>query len=261
MDSFVPWIRQHTGWLYVQIYENHLFFFDFWSLTHLWSGFVVFAFLLSRKYRHPWWLLVCFLTFYEVVEISMLYISLHVFNPETIKDQVTDILVGIFGALLAYLLVRQKARRQFDFFRLLDFEAFLVAETFSFLWVNRPYFFFVEPVPSDPLSVTNYLWRILPGYLLLRIYGWYKQKNAGVVSCVMVFAMAYFALYLFTGLVAGIYGSIPFVPVEGVEMLPDFNVSYFHFQLCYPFLVIISYEWLSRTFEKATQYHLTARKH
>ena len=30
----------------------------------------------------------------EIAEILMLYVSLHVFNPETIKDQFTDIFVG-----------------------------------------------------------------------------------------------------------------------------------------------------------------------
>ena len=44
----------------------------------------------------------------EIAEILMLYVSLHVFNPETIKDQFTDIFVGILGGLFGYLFTYQK---------------------------------------------------------------------------------------------------------------------------------------------------------
>ena len=108
MDHIVIWIKQHTGWLYVKIYENQFFFFDLWSFAHLCSGFVVFILLLMLGYRRPWIWLAIYLSIYEGVEMAMLYLSLHIFQPETIKDQVTDVLVGMFGGLLSYLFVNQK---------------------------------------------------------------------------------------------------------------------------------------------------------
>ena len=58
-EQLVLWIRDQTGWLYHQVYQNQLFFFDLWSLAHLWSGFVLFSILLAIKVKYPWlWLFV-----------------------------------------------------------------------------------------------------------------------------------------------------------------------------------------------------------
>jgi hypothetical protein len=92
MRTIVELINKNGDWLYVKLFENPIFFFDFWSLVHFWSGGILLTIILTKGYRNKWSILFSLLLFYEIVEISMLYVSLNVFLPETIKDQFTDIL-------------------------------------------------------------------------------------------------------------------------------------------------------------------------
>lgn len=251
MDHFVIWIKQHTGWLYVKIYENQFFFLDFWSIAHLWSGFILFILLLALRYRHPWIWLTIYLSIYEIVELAMLYLSLHVFLPETIKDQVTDILVGIFGGLLSYLFINQKYINKITLFEKIDTEALIVAMTISFLWVDRSQFFFFQPEGANPLSVFNYLWRLLLGYLLLRIYASYRRIGGNVTNGLLVFLMAYYVLFILTGFLSEYFTFNQFLNVLSVEKSGPFNSSFFIYQLWFPFLAILLYGWTRYLIAKA----------
>ncbi len=252
MDHLVIWVKEHSGWLYVQIYENQFFFLDFWSLAHLWSGFVLFTILLTFRHRHPWLWLIIYLSIYEIFEIAMLYLSLHIFLPETIKDQLTDLVVGIIGGLLSYLFVRQKAKGRFAFFDKIDIEALFVAETMSFLWVDRVQFFFFQP-ESNPLSVHNYLWRIILGYLLIRIYAVFIKIDGKVLYGLLVFMMAYFSLFIFSGFLLDNYSFHMLFDLKPDREIAPFNLSFFLYQLCYPFSAILFYEWIHTIFKKSAQ--------
>jgi len=100
MRTFVESINTNCDWLYVKIFENPLFFFDFWSLLHFWNGGVLLTIISIAGYRNKWKILFSILLIYEIVEISMIYFSLDVFLPETIKDQFTDLFVGMSGGYL-----------------------------------------------------------------------------------------------------------------------------------------------------------------
>jgi hypothetical protein len=100
MRTIVELINTNCDWLYVKIFENPIFFFDFWSFVHFWSGGILLTIILAARCRHKWSILFSILLSYEIVEISMLYISLNVFLPETIKDQFTDLFVGMSGGYL-----------------------------------------------------------------------------------------------------------------------------------------------------------------
>ena len=246
MENFVIWIKHHSGWLYEKIYENQFFFIDYWSFAHLWSGFVLFTMLLSLRKRNPFLWLLIYLSFYEIFEIAMLYLSLHVFQPETIKDQFTDIFVGMIGGILSYLYINQKANNRNTFFEKIDIEALFVAETISFLWVDRSQFFFFQPEGAVPLSVLNYLWRILLGYLLLRIYACNRRIDRNVSNGLQVFLLAYFTLFILTGFQLGIY---TFSKIFNIH----FNTSFFVYQMCYPFITILFYEGICYIFESAAK--------
>ncbi len=88
--------------MYTVLYRSPWFFFDLWSLNHFFSGMLVI--FLARRYRigdrARWTILMALLLGWEALEILFLYISVHVFLPETIPDQFTDIVVGVLGALL-----------------------------------------------------------------------------------------------------------------------------------------------------------------
>jgi hypothetical protein len=250
MDHFVIQIRQDTSWLYNQIYENQFFFIDFWSLCHLWSGFVFFAILLTVKCKHPWKWLIVFLSLYEIIEISMIYISLHVFNPETIKDQFTDILVGILGGILFYLLAKQKAKKTSTFFEKVDIESIFVAETLSFLSIGSSQFFFFQPDKEDALSFVNYLWRILLCYIILRIYVSFKRISQNSGRGLLVLTMGYFVLYILSGVLTGSYAYHDLLELFFGDMRSQFKGSYLLYQLCFPFLVILFYEAIFLIFNK-----------
>lgn len=251
MDHIVTGIKHHTAWLYNQIYENHYFFIDLWSIVHCWSGFVVFTLLLVLHYKRPWMWLVIYLTTYEIVEILMLYVSLHIFNPETIKDQFTDIFVGIFGGLLSYLFAYQKSRIKFSIIRDIGFEALFVAMTFAFLWVGQPYFFFFESAENDPFSLTTFFQRLLFVYLLLRLYCSHKSLEDKVWNRWVVFTLTYFVLNILLAFFAGIYTFEGSIDLSIADKLLLFNSSIFVFQLWFPFLAIMSYEVIYLVLDKS----------
>jgi hypothetical protein len=123
----------HTGWLYTRVHENPLFFFDLWSLVHFWSGFVLMSALTRLAPRRAWLLLGVVLTGWELLELLFIYAALGIFLPETLKDQCTDVLVGLLGGGLCLQVLRWQAgsvRRQHVV------AALLVALTLPFLWVG-----------------------------------------------------------------------------------------------------------------------------
>jgi hypothetical protein len=103
-------ILSHTGWLYTKLFEGPFFFFDLWSLAHLYSGFLVMLVLRALHVRRPWTWLVSLLVAYELLELAFIYVAFHAFRPETLKDQGTDILVGMAGAWVTTALVRRGER-------------------------------------------------------------------------------------------------------------------------------------------------------
>ncbi|MFO0665028.1 MAG: hypothetical protein U0174_13830 [Polyangiaceae bacterium] len=99
-------LLERTGWLYTKLYEGPLFFFDLWSLAHLFSGFFLMLVLRATHQRHAFWKLTAMLLGYELLELLFIYVAFHAFRPETLKDQVTDIVVGWTGGLVATALFR-----------------------------------------------------------------------------------------------------------------------------------------------------------
>lgn len=95
-----------TAWLYTKLYEGPLFFLDLWSLVHLSSGFLLMLALRAGRSRRPFLALTAVLLAYELLELAFIFVAFHAFRPETLKDQLTDIVVGWAGAALAMAVVR-----------------------------------------------------------------------------------------------------------------------------------------------------------
>lgn len=119
------------------MYQNQYFFFDLWSLVHLWNGFVLFVFFKSVNARKPFTKLLLVLFIYEIVEILIPYFALGIIRPETFKDQFTDIIVGMTGGGIgAFILKSTSVSNPHHLFRLKLFIIFLASVTYSFLWVG-----------------------------------------------------------------------------------------------------------------------------
>jgi glycopeptide antibiotics resistance protein len=105
MDTFL----EYTDWLYTVIYENHFFFFDYWSIVHFISGFLIFMALNKIKIKSKFATLFILLVAYEIIELIIREIGYQVFRPEFLIDQVTDLWVGMLGGLLGYFIIKIKS--------------------------------------------------------------------------------------------------------------------------------------------------------
>lgn len=139
MKEIVEAINHNTEWLYFKIFENKIFFIDLWSIIHFVTGMLLIL-LIDRLFsKNKWILLLFFLFSYEVVEISIRYVALNIFLPETIKDQFTDLIVGTLGSTIFYNLLLFTYRRKIQNsnsmlveYQIIFFGSFSIA----FIWVG-----------------------------------------------------------------------------------------------------------------------------
>lgn len=140
MKGIVEFINSNSDWLYIKIFENQIFFFDFWSFIHFWSGGVLITVISCSKLKRKWILLFACLLFYELVEIATLYLALNVFRPETIKDQLMDIFVGMAGGYLFDKWIRYFSSNRKQSGKVFQnpslYIALFTAITIAFLWVG-----------------------------------------------------------------------------------------------------------------------------
>ncbi len=127
----------YTSWLYTKVYQNHYFFFDLWSLVHLWIGFVLVAFFASIKVQRILAKLFIVLFLYAVVKIMILYFVWGIINPDTFKDQFADIIIGMMGGGIGLVILNYTfVSNPRHVFRLKLLTIFLTSITYSFLWVG-----------------------------------------------------------------------------------------------------------------------------
>ena len=112
MDRLFHGFLQQTDWLYTKVYENNFFFIDYWTFPHLWSGLVVFYLLAAAGKKHKVFWLIFLITLYEIGEILLEIIALNIFKPETLKDKLSDVVVGISGGLIAYAILKWGSRNE-----------------------------------------------------------------------------------------------------------------------------------------------------
>lgn len=201
MELLRYWYYDRFDWLYTRIYENQFFFFDYWSFVHLWSGFVLFVIIIYYKKSNPFLYQIFFLVIYELGEILFRYLLFKIIEPETFKDQITDIVIGFIGGVVCfYLIVNEKLiiieikRKYFDLFTI-----FFVSITISFLWVGfYGYKYNVSFLNTPGINVTTWiLWTI--GLILCSFtYKQLKEKlNSRWKSISIVYILYIPLLFLF----------------------------------------------------------------
>jgi hypothetical protein len=135
MDLYHSFIEA-TGILYTKVFVSRFFFFDLWSINHLWSGFMLYLILSGLMIKKPFTVILICLFGYEVFEISLTYFATNIFIPEIIKDQFTDIFIGLTGSFIGFLFLSN-----YDYlmnrFRIVLQNAFIffISMSFSFLWL------------------------------------------------------------------------------------------------------------------------------
>jgi len=135
MDLYHRFIEA-TGILYTKVFVGRFFFFDLWSINHMWTGFMLYLILSALRIKKPFTVILACLFGYEVFEISLTYFATSIFIPEIIKDQFTDIFIGLTGSFAGFLFVSN-----YDFlisrFHNVVQNAFIffISMSFSFLWL------------------------------------------------------------------------------------------------------------------------------
>lgn len=180
MYGMVNWIKENTAWLYTKIYESPVFFFDYWSMVHLYSGISLFILLTSLKIRNRWTWLSIILFSYEVMEITLGYVALNIFEPETIKDQFTDIGVGYLGGFIGQYLLKEKNIFHSVFNKKIDYRhivAVHAALTIAFLWVGNYGYQYNQPLLNSPgLNWYAFLLWFIGLVTYLTVYSFYFKN-------------------------------------------------------------------------------------
>ncbi|MCS7054346.1 MAG: hypothetical protein NZM09_11525 [Ignavibacterium sp.] len=187
IKDFVFLIRENTQWLYAIIYQNDLFFIDFWSILHFVSGFLISCILISFGTNRILAKLILLLISYELIEISLYFYSLNIFKPEILKDQITDILLGILGGVsfLALSLTSKKIIKE-NISQLLS--AFLI----TFIWVGfYGYKYNIEYFNTIGLNIWSFtLWFIASTSILI-FYDFIDSKVSKKILSITILYLVY----------------------------------------------------------------------
>jgi hypothetical protein len=162
MRDVMQFIREFTVWLHQPLLEYGLFYIDLWSLVHFWSGLIIFVGLSALKWEKRWGWLAFFLLAFELVEATIFISIMKMFRPEKLPDCFTDIIVGMAGGYLIYLLfekwkVTSYVSKLFLFW--------LTAGTLSFLWTGNSGYLFNNPEHN----ASGFNWWVFVGWMVIGI--------------------------------------------------------------------------------------------
>jgi len=179
-------IRDNTEWLYTIIYQNKFFFIDFWSILHFLSGMLFIALICWFNTKKIWLKLLLILLSYEIIEISLYFFSLKIFLPEILKDQVTDIFIGLLGGIFYYYFIKSHSER------LLNYLIMIVSVFFvSFIWVGSyGYKYNVEIFNTSGINIWAFILWFCAGLLVL--FGYKSLFNSYKTEI-----KKFFVVYLF----------------------------------------------------------------
>ncbi len=194
----LEFIRRNTEWLYFKIYQNNFFFFDYWTFLHFFSGLMLPMILFKIRFKKIFLISFFFLVIYEIVEITLIYLAFHIFKPETIKDQITDIIVGSLGMLLinfARYAINLIANKNFISFYL---PAILNAGIISFIWVGSYHYRYnVEILNTTNLNIWAFFWWFFGIIGITVLYVKVKNQSKSIAYVYSVIISFYlFALLL-----------------------------------------------------------------
>jgi hypothetical protein len=135
MDLYHSFIEV-TGILYTKIFTGRFFFFDLWSVNHMWTGFMLFLILSAFRFKKPLAVIAICLFGYEIFEILLTYFATNIFIPEIIKDQFTDIFIGLTGSIAGFLFISNYDNLIVRFpSAIRNVFIFFISMSFAFLWL------------------------------------------------------------------------------------------------------------------------------
>ncbi|MGB9702273.1 MAG: hypothetical protein ACPL1A_06035 [Candidatus Kapaibacteriota bacterium] len=198
MTDIINEFYKDTAWLYVKIYENSFFFFDYWSIVHIISGILIIIFFFYFNVKHKLINLFAILLGWEILEIAFLYFALNIFKPETFKDQFFDIIIGFLAGYSTKMIVENKPK--FPFIQHLTKEIISITITsfiIAFFWVG----FYQYHYNVDELNAPGFnLWAFLLWYLglngTLLFFSFIRKKIGSLPLNIIITWFSYFVVLL-----------------------------------------------------------------
>lgn len=129
-------IRENTVWLYSPLLDTQFFSLDLWSFAHFWSGMMIFVGFIALKNKKPWMWTAIILALYEIIEAGIVLSAFRIFYPEKIFDSISDMIVGMGGALLMFTILKLSKRTKSKHLTALWSPLIIASATLSFLWVG-----------------------------------------------------------------------------------------------------------------------------
>lgn len=176
MSSF-DYILNECAWLYTKIYQNRIFFLDLWSFVHLWNGFMIYLLLRAARFQRPMTILVTLIFLWEITEILFVYFAFMIFKPEIIKDQFTDIFIGITGGIASYsfLFLIEKYHKSYKpvFTAIV---MIIVSTSYAFYWVGfYGYHYNVECYNTPGLNISSFSGWTANGLFILILFRFLRK--------------------------------------------------------------------------------------
>lgn len=146
MHPFIQNIRDNFEWLNCVFFQYKLFYYDLWSLVHLWGGAIIFAILTAYKVKKRWMKLLLILSIFKVVETLFFVTELNLFKPEKSVDILNDIAIGMFGGYLIYFFFKWEYTKKHAKWLTL----FISSITIAFIWVGWYGYNYTIPFFNSP---------------------------------------------------------------------------------------------------------------
>jgi hypothetical protein len=196
MNGVINAFYENTSWLYTILFQSLFFFIDYWSFVHFWCGIMLFLLAASKGVKQAILKITVLLILYEVIELLFLWFALHIFRPETITDQLTDILIGLIGAYTAMLFIKLKHSKQKSILINLIPIVF-TSLTVAFLWVgNYHYTYNYKYLNNTGLNLWAFFWWSISGCFFLETYLFLKSKIKKTFYVLLTNWLLYFILLL-----------------------------------------------------------------
>ncbi|WP_337866143.1 hypothetical protein [Ignavibacterium sp.] len=253
LSDILSFIRTNTDWLYVVIYQNKLFFIDYWSFVHFFSGALLPVVLANLKIKRFYLISILILVFYEVLEISLIYLAFNLFRPETIKDQFTDIFIGTIGVFIISSVKNRIDLSEFRGKRNNYFYALISSMIIAFIWVGfYQYKYNIEILNTKGLNIWAFLQWFIGLFSICLLY----QKLKSDFFRKEILLSALYAMYLLMLIIVELIG----YEILGIKEINHPNSSPLIFDLIHgtktmhifylisPFITILLYKGIKYLF-------------
>jgi hypothetical protein len=257
MPEFLPtWFRDHTEFLYSTIYQKWFFYIDFWSLVHLWSGFVIFMMLLALQTKKIWFWFIFIIIAYELIEVLFVFFAFHIFKPEKLNDQLLDIFVGLIAGYLCKRLLSSKLNESgshlISGWQLMLFSSM----TFSFVWVgNYQYAYNAALLNTKNFNLFAFSVWLAGGFILLQVYHKVKLTFSSGAKRFIIMAILYLTSVLLIDNTGRHLLGIEELNANGEKMnsrgIIHGHLAQYIYYLLFPWLIIIFHETLVKQAQKA----------